>query len=174
MTVPGTGIEAPAVLTDERTALQAFLTRQRELVGWKLADCEAAVLQGVRTPGGMTALGVVQHLTNVERSWWRDDVLGESGLTFGWSPDSPNEEFRVPPTATTAAVLAAYEAECRACDAAITDLPLDQAGANTRATVRWVYLHLLEETARHLGHLDLLRELADGATGEDPKSGSTP
>lgn len=156
------------MLTDERSALRAFLTRQRELVVWKLADCEAAVLQEARTPGGMTALGVVQHLTDVERSWWRDDMLGEPGLSFGWSTDDPDGEFRVPSTATTAAVLAAYQSECRTCDAAIAELPLERAGVNTGATVRWVYLHLLEETARHLGHLDLLRELADGATGEDP------
>ncbi len=170
MSAPGTGIDEPAVSVDERAALRAFLVRQRELVAWKLADCDAATLQSVATPSGLTALGLVAHLTEVERSWWRDDVLGEPGLSFSWSDDDPDGDFRVEVSATTAQVLDAYAAECRACDAAIEDLPLDRVGAKTRFTVRWVYLHLIEETARHLGHLDLLREQADGATGEDPAS----
>ena len=170
MSGPGAGIDEPAVSVDERAGLHGFLQRQRELVAWKLESCDAATLQSVSTPSGLTALGVVQHLTEVERSWWRDDVLGEPGLTFSWSDADPDGEFRVDPSATTAQVLDAYVAECRACDAAIEDLPLDQVGAKTRFTVRWVYLHMIEETARHLGHLDLLREQADGVIGEDPAS----
>ncbi len=168
MTVAGMGIDDEAVHTEERAALQAFLDRQRELVVWKLEGCGARVLQRATSPSGMTPLGVVQHLTEVERSWWRDDVLGQPGLTFSWTDDDPDGEFRVDPAVTTADVLAAYVEECRTCDAAVADLPLDRIGVNRRCTVRWVYLHLIEETARHLGHLDLLREQADGTTGEDP------
>ncbi len=166
--VPGMGIDDEAVHTEERAALQAFLDRQRELVVWKLEGCDAAVLQRATTPSGMTPLGIVQHLTDVERSWWRDDVLGQPGLTFGWSDEDPDGEWRVDPAATTEQVLAAYVRECRVCDEAIADLPLDRLGVTARCTVRWVYHHLAEETARHLGHLDVLRELADGVTGEDP------
>lgn len=169
--LPGEGIDTPSVRTEERAALQAFLDRQRELIDWKVRGCEAATLQTASTPSGMTPLGVVQHLLDVERSWWRERVAGQTGLETLWSPQDPDADWRVDPGTTTEQILDAYAAECRRCDATVADLPLDQVGVGTRFTVRWVYLHMIEEAGRHLGHLDVLREQADGSVGEEPRGG---
>jgi hypothetical protein len=166
--LPGSGIDRPEVMADERAALQAFLDRQRELVAWKLADAELDALQAVATPSGLQALGMVRHLTAVERWWFRDRFLAEPGLGYDWSDEDPDGEYRLRPGETVASLLADYAAETATVDAAISGRSLDDVGANASCSLRWVYLHLIEETARHLGHLDLLRELADGSTGEDP------
>lgn len=168
MRLPGMGVDEPTAGTDERAALQAFLQRQRELVDWKLRGADAAVLQQAQTPSGMTPLGVVQHLVEVEQSWWRERMLGESDVPTRCAPQDPDGDWRVAPAAITDQVLDEYAAACRECDALVAQLPLEQVGEGTRFTVRWIYLHLIEETGRHLGHLDLLREQADGAVGEEP------
>ena len=67
-----------------------------------------------------------------------------------------------------AQLLQDYAAETQRCDAAITGADLDQVSASRSVSLRWILLHLVEETARHLGHIDLLREQADGSTGEEP------
>lgn len=153
---------------DERASLQAYLDRQRELVHWKLAGLSDDDARAVATPSGLTIHGIVRHLENVERWWFRDVMVGEQGLSFDWTEADPDGELHVPDGVALADLLAAYSAECARCDAAIADLPLDAVSTRRDRTLRWVYLHLVEETARHLGHLDLLCELADGRTGEDP------
>lgn len=158
----------PPFEADERTMLVAFLQSQRDLVAWKLADADQAALQSVSTPTGLTAMGLVRHLQDDERWWFRHRSAGEPGLTFFSTDDDPDGEFRVPAGATLAGVLADYVEECRLADEAVRDRALDQRSAIHDSTLRWVLLHMIEETARHLGHLDVLRELADGSTGSDP------
>ncbi len=165
--LPGESANALAVNTDERSALAAFLQRQRELVVWKVSGLPADVLQGPASPSGMTALGIVRHLTMVERIWFRDRVAHEAGLTLVRNEQDWDEQFQVAPGTTVEQVVADYAAECEAADRAIADIALDPV-AESQPSLRWVYPHMIEETARHLGHLDLLREWADGMTGEDP------
>ena len=164
---PGEGANAPAVMTDERAALAGFLQRQRELVVWKVAGLPAEVLQAESTPSGSTPLGIVAHLTAVERLWFGVRVAGEPEEGLDFPHDGNLGHFAVPARTTAEAVLDAYAQECARVDALMEKIPLD-AGDPEGGTVRWVYLHMIEETARHLGQLDLLRERADGATGEDP------
>ena len=157
---------------DERALLVAMLQRQRTLVAWKLHDCDDDVLRRTRTPGGMYAHGVVRHLENVERWWFREVFTGETGLAYDWTDDDPDGEFT--PDAPIGELLDAYADECARCDAAVASAGLEQlavAAPPGRPTpsLRWVYVHMIEETARHLGQLDLLRELADGVTGEQPE-----
>ena len=163
------GVAEAARRGDERTTLTGMLQRQRDLVAWKLHDADDEVLRGVSTPSGVTAHGIVRHLTNVERSWIRESVAGEQDLAFDWSDEDPDGEWRVPEGTTLAELLADYAEESRRCDAVVAAAEsLDVVAADGSASLRWVLLHLVEETARHLGHLDLLRERADGATGEEP------
>ncbi|HEY6686554.1 MAG TPA: DUF664 domain-containing protein [Propionibacteriaceae bacterium] len=119
-----------------------------------------------RTPTGMGLHGLVRHLTNVERSWLRDVFAGEEGLVLL----SPVEhKWRVPADMTMADLLGDYAAESRRCDAVVMDAAsLDTVSAQRDMSLRWILLHLVEETARHLGHIDPLRERADGSTGEEP------
>jgi hypothetical protein len=153
---------------DERASLVGFLQRQRDLVAWKLTGVDDDVLRSVRTPSGMTLPGLVRHLENVERSWIRDDFAGQAGLVFDWTEEDRDGEWKVPDDVPMSAVLAGYAAESAICDAVIAGASLDDVTLDGRFSLRWVLLHLIEETARHLGHIDLLRENADGTVGEEP------
>ena len=162
------GITEAAHLGDERTVLLGLLQRQRDLVAWKLRDGTDATLRAVSTPTGLTPHGIVRHLTNVERSWLRRVFADEPGLSFDWTDDDPDGELHVPAGISMGALLDGYAAECRRCDAVVAASSLDAVSAHRGVSLRWVLFHLVEETARHLGHLDLLRELADGSVGEEP------
>ena len=170
-TVNGTrfGVTEAAHHGDERTVLLGVLQRQRDLVGWKVRDVPEHVLRSVATRSGMGLHGLVRHLTNVERSWLRDVFAGQGNLQYDWTEDDPDAEWQVPTDTTMTALLADYAAESRRCDAVIAAAPsLDDVSASRDVTLRWILMHLVEETARHLGHVDVLREQADGSTGEEP------
>ena len=163
------GVTEAAHRGDERTTLTGVLQRQRDLVAWKLRDAPESVLAAVTTPTGMSLHGLVRHLTNVERSWLREVFAGEEDLSYDWTEDDPDAEWRVPPGTTMTGLLADYAAESRRCDAVVgAAVSLDAVARRGDMSLRWVLLHLVEETARHLGHVDLLREQADGSTGEEP------
>jgi uncharacterized damage-inducible protein DinB len=163
------GVTEPAHRGDERTTLLGFLQRQRDLVAWKLADLEDETAAGVSTSSGLTLHGIVRHLTEVETSWLREVFAGESGITFSWLDDDPDGYWTVPPGTAMTDLLAAYAAESARCDAVVRAAPsLDVVSAERGMSLRWILLHLVEETSRHLGHIDLLREQGDGVTGEDP------
>ena len=163
------GITEAAHRGDERTALLGVLQRQRDLVGWKLRDVSAEVLDLATTPTGMSPPGLVRHLTNVERSWLRDVFAGQDGLTYDWTGQDPEAEWRVSTGMTVPDLLAGHAAESLMCDAVVTaEGSLDAVSVRRNMSLRWILLHLIEETARHLGHIDILQEKADGSTGEEP------
>jgi uncharacterized damage-inducible protein DinB len=163
------GITEAAHHGDERTTLLGVLQRQRDLVAWKLEGASDQVLSSAATPSGMGLHGLVRHLTNVERSWLRDVFDGQDDLRYDWTEDDPDAEWRAPAGTTMSELLADYAAECRRCDAVVSAAPSLDVTSNSRDfSLRWILLHLVEETARHLGHIDLLRERADGRTGEEP------
>jgi uncharacterized damage-inducible protein DinB len=154
-------------VSEERDLLTSFLDEQRGIVVRKVAGLDDAEATRTTTPTGTTLLGLVQHLTFVEERWFAHHLLG--------GPRSDNDataSFVLTPDDTVASVIAAYEAECeRSRDATrATDLdapvlvPHHELGT---MTLRWILLHMIEETARHVGHLDILRELTDGATGDE-------
>ncbi|GAA1486506.1 DinB family protein [Brachybacterium fresconis] len=163
------GITEAAHHGDERTTLLGVLQRQRDLVAWKLGGTTDQVLNSAATPSGMSLHGLVRHLTNVERSWLRGVFAGQRDLCYDWTEEDPEAEWRVAADTTMTDLLAGYAEESRRCDAVVTAAPsLDVTSASRDVSMRWILLHLVEETARHLGHLDLLRERADGSTGEEP------
>lgn len=162
------GIIEPAHLGDERTALLGFLQRQRELVVWKVQDASDEALRAAVTPSGLSIHGLVRHLENVERSWIRAVFADQQGLRFDWTDDEPDGELQVPADISMEQLVAAYRAETARCDTVIAAAQLDDVSAQRGFSLRWIVLHLIEETGRHLGHLDLLRELADGQVGEEP------
>jgi len=164
------GIVEAAHLGDERTVIVGYLQQQRDLVAWKVRGADDDVLRSVETPTGLTLHGIVRHLEHVERSWIRDRFVGQKDLPYAWTDEDPDGELHVPADITMAQLLADYAAEAALCDAVIAAASLDDVSANGKFNLRWVLLHLIEETARHLGHLDLLRENADGAVGQEPET----
>ena len=153
----------------ERESLLEYLQRQRDLVAWKVRDADDDALRAVSTASGLTAHGVVRHLTNVERSWFRRVFADQPGLTFDFTDEDEDADFKPPATVLMAQLLADYAAETKRCDEVILAADtLDQLAVQRRRSLRWIMLHMIEETARHLGQLDILREQADGSTGEFP------
>lgn len=146
--------------TGERALLQSYLERQRALVSWKLDGLDDAAARVVATPSGLTIHGIVAHLTGVEKGWLWEHFAGNPKTR-----DRPGEFLSQAPLR---ALLDGYGAQHAVSDEIIAAHDLDDTSALGNDSLRWVLLHLVEETARHVGHLDLLAELADGRVGEEP------
>ncbi len=156
---------------DERTVLTTFLDYARDTVHAKCAGLSDADARRAPLSGSplMTISGLVSHLRWVESAWIEKNLLGGT-IDAPWTDDDPDREFRIAVEVPLAQLLAEYRAACARHRELVASLDLDtpSKGDLWRAepvTLRWVLLHLTEETARHNGHLDLLRELADGARG---------
>lgn len=114
----------------------------------------------------LTPAGVVKHLTGVERFWFSIDFAGLD-LPYPWPDDDRHGAFALAPGDTVAGLVAAYQAECALSRQAIAgaDLGTRARGEGMAFVLRYALTHMIEETARHCGHLDLLRESIDGDRG---------
>ncbi|MFV6032618.1 DinB family protein [Streptomyces sp. NPDC056264] len=156
---------------DERTQLTTFLDYARDTAR---AKCEGVSAENARTaplPGSplMTLSGVINHLRWVEYYWFQVVFLGEDDKG-PWTDEDPDREMRIGVDFPLTQLLDEYaEQSARYRElVAETDLdaPAERAIRDGRhVDLRWIILHLVEETARHNGHLDILRELVDGTTG---------
>ena len=157
---------------DERTTLLTMLQYTRDVAAGKCRDLAADDVSAAPLPGSplMTIGGVLNHLRWVEHSWVENRFVG--GPDLGpWTEEEPDREFSVGAEVPIAQTLQEYAEQAERTDAIIAGLDLDDRSATPfrsgeHPTLRWVLLHLIEENARHNGHLDLLRELADGVTGD--------
>jgi uncharacterized damage-inducible protein DinB len=160
-----------ALTGPERPMLQAFLDRQRATLLYKCAGLTGEQLaEHAVPPSHLSLLGLVRHMTKVERVWFRQRFAGEPvERPFGEENDADFD--RVDP-ARAAADYARLTEEFKLADAAVANASLDDTFIHERTnqvmSLRMIYLHMIEEYARHLGHADLLRERIDGATGELP------
>jgi uncharacterized damage-inducible protein DinB len=160
-------------LAGEREALDQLLQYQRATLQLKCAGLtEAQLKQRAVPPSGLTLLGLVRHMTDVERWWFRMHAAGEDLAFVHTKDEHPEADFEALDEANAEADLRGYDDECRAADLAVATKQLDDVVASrgdhperTRS-IRWIYLHMIEEYARHNGHADLLRECIDGATGD--------
>jgi uncharacterized damage-inducible protein DinB len=156
---------------DERTQLDGFLDFHRQTLLWKCSGLTADQLKSHPVgSSNLTLIGLVRHLTEVERSWFRRRAAGQDVEFVYVTENSPDAEFDDVDGADPERDLAAYLAEIDLCRRAVAGHGLDETFHHPRLDVvmslRWVYLHMIEEYARHNGHADLLREAIDGATGE--------
>jgi hypothetical protein len=87
------GVTEPAHVGDERTTLLGFLQRQRDLVAWKVRGASDEMLASVRMPSGLTLHGIVRHLENVERGWFRDFFAGQTRLRYDATDEDPGRRF---------------------------------------------------------------------------------
>jgi uncharacterized protein (DUF1810 family)/uncharacterized damage-inducible protein DinB len=157
-------------VADERQMLEAWLDFHRQTLLSKCAGLTADQLrQRAAPPSGLSLLGLVRHLAEVERGWFRRRVNGEDAAFLFSSEADPDGEFDHVDTADAERDLAAYLAEIEAARRAAAGHDLEETFYHSHRevdmSVRWVYVHMIEEYARHNGHADLLRERIDGKTG---------
>ncbi|HSJ28988.1 MAG TPA: DinB family protein [Acidimicrobiia bacterium] len=162
-------MKQPPTTADEFTTLTEFLDYFRRVVVRKLEGVEEPGLRAVIVPSQATTLGgIVQHLGYVER-WWFHRVHGGQDIDAPWTEEDPDADFRVPEGATAESIIEFYEACCdesRRIVAESPDLDRESTVGSRVVSLRWILVHMIEETARHAGHLDLLRESWDGAVGD--------
>ncbi|WP_086847262.1 DinB family protein [Amycolatopsis kentuckyensis] len=153
----------------EREILTGQLDRLRATVAWKAGGLTAEQAHRVHLPSELTTVaGLVPHLTLNEWFWFGVVVDGEEDTWEEKLEQDPDAEFRVPPDAEVGTLLADYAKQCERSREIVAKRGLDDQVTYKDETfnVRWVLTHMIEETARHAGHLDVLRELTDGLTGE--------
>ncbi len=161
----------PPFVADERTQLVGWLDLQRSLVHYKCErlseqDAQRSVLP---TSPLMTMAGLVSHLRWVEHCWFEVMFLNRSATTNPQFDDIEDADFLVAGVALPQ-LLEEYELQCARSNEIIDASPLDAVGQNPdfgsgAATLRWMLIHMVEETGRHVGQMDTIRELLDGNKG---------
>jgi uncharacterized damage-inducible protein DinB len=155
---------------DEKAMLAAFLDRYRETILWKLEGLTKEQASARLVPSVTTLLGIVKHLAYVERGWFPIYFGGEPPH-YPWAEDEPDQDidFRVEPADTVESVSALYQQEIARSRDIVASASLDDLSKQQDRgprSLRWIMVHMIEETARHAGHADILRELTDGAIGQ--------
>lgn len=161
----------PDLAADERTTLTQFLDWYRQTIEVKVAGLTDEQSRFRPGPSDTSPIGLVRHLAEVERHWFRIRFAGEDVGFRWWSREDPDGDFHPAADDTLADALAAYRQECERAREIVAGASLDDvARAPTRdgryCSLRWILVHMIEETARHAGHLDILREQLDGAVGD--------
>ncbi len=161
----------PPLNSDERATLDGRLDFYRATLEMKCKDlCEDQLRQASAAPSPLTLLGLVQHMAEAQRNWFRR-VLAEEHATPIYSPDadlgSPDGGFDLAAGATYEAAVATWHAEISNARETCGGRELDDTSPfmGAEVTLRWIYVHLIGEYARHIGHADLVRERIDGRTG---------
>ena len=163
----------PGLQADERDMLNGWLEHHRAILLWK---CDGLTDEQLRQrsvpPSGMSLLGLIRHMTDVERAWFQEVFLAEDAPPLYETSGEPDGDFNGVDDADVAAAFSAFEAECdasRQAAAAAADLDVLSKYRMERTgdqfSLRWILTHMIEEYARHNGHADLLRETVDGTTG---------
>ena len=161
----------PPIQGSERELLETHLEHNRLAVRHKV---EGLCLDMAKKRLGSTptcVAGLVKHLTEVE-GWWFCRIFNGEDWTGNSTDENPDGEFEIGPEETVESLLNEYDNACARSRAICEEYELDDISSlansrNEHPSLRWVYLHLIEEIARHAGHLDIYRELLDGTTDRD-------
>jgi uncharacterized damage-inducible protein DinB len=169
----------PPYIGDERTMLDAWLDFHRETLLMKCEGLDGDQLASRPCPPStLSLIGLVRHMAEVERGWFR--IAWDETVPTDWyeaaiycTRQFEDGDFDLTDPATAAADVATFRAEVEACRAVAAEHGLDETrdrrrdnGQPREISLRWIYVHMIEEYARHNGHADLLRELVDGVTGD--------
>jgi uncharacterized damage-inducible protein DinB len=166
----------PALISDERSMVCEFLDYQRATFILKVAGLSNEQLRRSTSSSSMTLAGLLKHLALVEDSWLQEKFLGRDPIEpWRSAPFDSDADWEWHSSAgdDSGDLISLYEAACARSRSALSaatslddeSLTLDSR-TGSRFSLRWIMLHLIEETARHNGHADLLRESIDGSTGE--------
>jgi uncharacterized damage-inducible protein DinB len=158
-------------VADERTTLLEFLRWQRATLAWK---CEGLSPDQMRMrsapPSTLSLLGLVRHMADVERGWFRR-TLAQENVEYVYETEPPTDaDFNDIDNADPDDAMRTWREECERGDEIIAQHDLDDVvlqRSGRQVSLRWILVHMVEEYSRHNGHADLLRERIDGATGYD-------
>lgn len=163
----------PSTTADERTMLEGWLDYHRQTLARK---CEGLTDAQLRTasvqPSELSLMGLVRHMAEVERGWFRQVLMADAPGPIYYSEEDPDGEFHVTETDTWEEAYATWQAEIDIARRNAAGFGLDDLskGRSRRSgeqfNLRWILTHMIEEYARHNGHADLVRERVDGATGD--------
>jgi hypothetical protein len=162
----------PPFVGSERLQLEAWLEFHRATL---LVKCEGLTSDQLKIksvpPSALSLLGLVRHMAEVEVNWFRRVLSGEAADYYFCTDDYPDGDFDLTETADAAADVTTFLATVDASRAIAAEWPDLEAVGNRRrhgheVSLRWIYVHMIEEYARHNGHADLLRECIDGAVGD--------
>lgn len=152
----------------EREVLEAFLDSHRQVAVDKLRGLSEADARRRLVPSLTTPIGLVKHLTGVERNWFQHTVAGRPRSEIAGESAGGERSWLLDDDETVAATIVAFEDACAESRRIAAALPLDHVVPHERlgeVSLRWIYVHLIREHARHGGHADILREQIDGVTG---------
>jgi uncharacterized damage-inducible protein DinB len=161
--------ETGAETAGERDTLLDYLRRYRLTLEMKCADLDAAQLARRSVPPStMSLLGLVRHMADVERHWFRREMAALDAPPLYWSEADRDGDWNgaVPDPDVVAQAWAAWRAEVAFAQRFVADTPDLSTPGRTGTPLRDVLVHMIEEYARHCGHADLLRERIDGRTGQ--------
>ncbi|GAC1641615.1 MAG: DinB family protein [Chloroflexota bacterium] len=164
--------QEPHFRAGERAMLEAWLEYHRATLAMKCDGLSAGQLrQRAVPPSTLSLLGLVRHMAEVERGWFRRTLAGEDISYLYCSDADPDAEFDRVDDADPDEAFRDWRAECEIARARVAAVPsLDDVGVRPRdggpVSLRWILVHMIEEYARHNGHADLLRESIDGVVGD--------
>jgi uncharacterized damage-inducible protein DinB len=172
--IPAPNRTDPPVVADERTMLEAWLDFHRATLATKCAGLSDDQLREQAVPPStLSLLGLLRHMTEVERGWFGRSLAGEHIEPTYYSEEKPDDDFDDIATQDPAEAYAVWAAECIRSRERAEGFSLDDLGkgkrrreGDPRVSLRWIMVHMIEEYARHNGHADFLRERIDGATGD--------
>lgn len=166
MAVPD-ALPPPPGRGDERTVLEGFLEQYRAIVVRKVSGIDDETARSALVPSGTTLSGLVRHLRWMEEAWFVEVLAG--GPRPQWRDTDPQRQF-APGTEPMAELVRDYQDTCERSRRIAAAHELDDTGHHPRmgeVSLRWILVHVIEELARHAGHLDILREQLDGQVGFD-------
>lgn len=160
----------PPISGSEKEVLLGFADFLRQTILLKLDGLDDEQVRRAHQPSGLTLLGITKHLAYVERSWFQNTFLGED-VEFPWTEEDPDADWRIEPDETTEDIVTLYRREITISNRITAKHDLNDAARKVSPSheglqLRWILAHIIEETARHAGHADLIREAIDGQTGE--------
>lgn len=159
---------APDRLAGERAALTQQLDFHRATVLRKLEGLDDEPLRRPMTASGLSLLGLVKHLAETEHGWFLNIYAGLSEPDLVPGDGGPDAEFHVGPDETSEAVVGQYLQTCERAREVVAAGGLDDmvtTPSGAEANLRAILVHMIQETARHNGHADIIRETIDGTTG---------
>jgi len=178
MTIPASppAADQPDSTGSERQVLEAFLDFHRQVLVSKVDGISENEARRRRVPSKTTLAGLIKHMIGVERGWFQEVLGGRNPEDIGPNVGGGDESWDLAENETVSSLIKEYERTCEQSRQTAARFALDDAVPEPdmgQVSLRWIYVHMIEETARHVGHADILREQTDGAAGIDGDSAVT-